>query len=91
MSDQRSQHGVSLGVPFSPHLFRKTKIQVIVPLSYDHGSPTILRVEVIVQPQLKVMCTVATHPSSQDYERAPGLSSKDDDGLGHAANRDDCR
>ena len=29
---------------------------------------------------------VATHPSSQDYERASGSSSKDDDVLEHAAN-----
>jgi hypothetical protein len=68
-------------------LFRAQLPGLVTGKNYDRGSSTILRVVVVVQPQPKVLCMLATHPSSQDYERASGLSSKDDDVLGHAANR----
>ena len=47
--DQRSQRGISLGFLFSPRLFRKTKIQVILPINYDRGSSNTLRVVVVVR------------------------------------------
>jgi hypothetical protein len=67
--------------------FVTAKIQaIIISMNYDRGLSTILRVVVVVQPQPMVLCMLATHPSSQDYQRASGLSSEDDDVLGHAAN-----
>jgi hypothetical protein len=62
------------------------KVQLIASMNYDRGSSTILRVVVVTQPQLKVLCRPATHPSSEDDEDASFSSSKDDDVLGHAAN-----
>jgi hypothetical protein len=56
-------------------------------MNYDRSSSIILRVVVVVQLQLKVLCMLATHPSSQDDERASDLSSSDDDVLEYAANR----
>ena len=47
--DQPSQRGISLGFLFSPRLFRKTKIQAILPINYDRGSSNILRVVVVVR------------------------------------------
>ena len=38
----------------------------IVSMNYDRSSSTILRVVVVVQPQLEVLYMLATHPSSQD-------------------------
>jgi hypothetical protein len=52
-------------------------------MNHDRGSSTILRVVVVVQPQLKVLYMLATHPSSED-EHASGSSSKNDGVLGHA-------
>jgi hypothetical protein len=41
------------------------------------------RFVLVVQPQLKVLYMLATHPSSEDDEYASGSSSKGDDVLGH--------
>ena len=56
-----------------------------VSMDYDRGLSTVLRAVVVVRPQPNVLNMPAT-PSSQDYERVSGLSSKNDDVLGHAAN-----
>ena len=58
-------------------------------MDYDRGSSTFLRAVAVVQLQLKALRMLATHLSFEDDERhgASGLSSSDDDVLGHAANR----
>ena len=89
-SHEHSQRGISLAFSPAPApSLVKTKIRVIVSMNYDRGSSTVMILGAVdvVQRQLTVLCMLATHPSSQDDERASALSSSDDDVLGHAANR----
>ena len=58
----------------------------IVSTNFDRDLFTILRVVVVVQPQLQVLYMLATHPSSKVDEHASGWSSLNDDVLGHADN-----
>jgi hypothetical protein len=53
-------------------------------MNYERYSSTTLRVVIVlVQPQLKVLYMLAMHPGLEDGERASGLSSSNDDVLGH--------
>ena len=72
--------GISLALSPTPYCasFVKTKIQFIVPMNYDRSSSTILRVVVVFQRQLKVLCRPATHPILEDDEHAPGTDDSDD-------------
>ena len=47
-------------------------------MNYDRSSSTILRVVVVFQRQLKVLCRPATHPILEDDEHAPGTDDSDD-------------